>query len=429
MTCDSREFFKLYFHELEKRSIPFVILHSYQKMPDEISSDIDYAVPSSDLPKLGTIQVEIARKHGWALVQTLQHGVFAYYAVLANMENPAETLKLDACSNYARICRLLVPESILLGNRSACRGFYIPAPAAEFIYIVAKMFDAKNKSPANYIPRLKELWSQDPANAQKYFAGLFGETGRTLEKWFECSPDEWRRLGKIMFERNGFGPALMFREGVRVVKRVFQPTGVYIAVLGSDGSGKSTLLKNLLGLLEPCYRSAQTVHFRPTILQKRTRDDAAAIATPHGRPPRSALTSWLRVLYYFADNWAGWFFKIIPAKICSTLLIFDRNFDDMLVDERRYRLSKTSFVVRILRKLLPGADRTFVLTAPAAIIHERKPELALEVLKQQQTTLRELTARNRRYILVSAEQPAETVARDVAREVLKFMAAREERRN
>ena len=79
----------LLFRELEQRGIACVILHSYQEFPDNISSDIDYAVPHEHLPKLRGIQAELARQNGWALAQTLQHGVFAFYAVLVNLSNPA----------------------------------------------------------------------------------------------------------------------------------------------------------------------------------------------------------------------------------------------------------------------------------------------------------------------------------------------------
>jgi len=429
MTCDSREFFKLYFQELESRSIPSVILHSYQDMPDKISSDIDYAVPDSDLRRLSLVQIELARRHGWALVQTLQHGVFAYYAVLASLEDPTQTLRLDVCSNYARVRRFLVPENILLANRVPYRCFHVPAPAGEFMYTVTKLFDAKNKSPARYIPRLKELWAKDPGDIQKYFNDVFGDTGRPLEQWFETPPDEWNRLRVIMLARNRFGPVLMAREGVRVVKRILRPTGINIAVLGSDGSGKSTLLNNMLTLLRPCFRREQTMHFRPMVLSKRTHDDAAAVSTPHARAPRNIFTSWLRVCYYFSDYWLGWFLKIFPAKRRSTLLIFDRHFDDMLVDERRYRLRGTSFLVRFLRRLLPRNDHTFILSASAAVIHQRKPELSLEALESQQRIFQELAAHNPRFSLISAEQPAERVAHQVCREVLRFLAAREEKRH
>src|SRR5438552_725292 len=125
MVCNQSEFFRLFFGELERRGIPYVILHSYQEYPEKISSDIDYAVAQEHLTKLPAIQAEIARKSGWALVQTLQHGVFAYYGVLVNLNDPQESLQLDVCSSYARIRRLLVPGKVLLANRRRFRDFYI----------------------------------------------------------------------------------------------------------------------------------------------------------------------------------------------------------------------------------------------------------------------------------------------------------------
>ncbi len=425
MTCDSREFFKLFFGELERRGIAHVILHSYQELPESISSDIDYAVSAADLPKLRGIQIELARKHNWALVQTLQHGVFAFYAVLVNLENPVESLKLDACASYARARRLLVSEKILLGNRVPFRGFHIPAPSAEFIYVLAKVFDAKNKSPAKYLARLRELWLREPALAQKYFTDLFGETGRTLAEWFASPAEEWRRLGGIMLARNRFGPGLLVREGWRVARRVFQPTGIWLAVMGSDGAGKSTLLARLGALLQPCFRHQKTIHFRPGVLEKKTK---GAVSDPHGRPPKNVLLSGLKVFYYFADHWAGWFAMVLPARIRSTLLIFDRSFDDLLLDQKRYRLRGIGWLASVLRRLLPQADRTFVLSAPAEMLHERKPELPVAELARQQAVLQKLAQGGGRYVLVSAADAPEAVAYTVWREVVMTMAAREEKR-
>jgi thymidylate kinase len=425
MSCDSKTFFALFFRELQQQSIPYVILHSYQKLPEIGDSDIDYAVPEAALPKLRRIQVELARQHGWALVQTIQHGVFACYAVLINLTNPAECLRLDACSSYCRDRRFLVAEKILLHQRIPYRDFFVPAPASEFIYEMAKLFDPKFKSPVKYLPRLKELWVQDPVTAQKYFAELFGETGRTLEQWFASPPDEWNPLRNVMLARNRFGFGLLLRESIRVLKRTFQPTGFCLAVLGSDGAGKSTLLTRLQVLLEPCFRYQKTLHFRPGVLRKNA--TSGAITDPHARPPRNAVLSWLKVLYYFADNWAGWFLIVLRGKIRSTLVIFDRSFEDLLVDERRYRLGRTSPLVRALRRSFPGPDRTFVLSAPPPLLHQRKPELPLAELERQQSVLLEL-AKDRRHVLIRAEETPEQVAQAVCREVLREMAAREAQR-
>jgi len=209
------------------------------------------------------------------------------------------------------------------------------------------------------------------------------------------------------------------------VKRVFQPTGICLAILGSDGAGKSTLLERLQTLLQPCFRQQQVLHFRPAIFQKRT---SGVIREPHARPPRNVLSSWLKVGYYFADHWAGWFLVVLPAKVRSTLVIFDRSFDDLLVDQKRYRLKGSSVLVRVLRRLLPGPDCTFILSAPAQVLHQRKPELPLEELERQQRSLQQLAQEQPRYILVSAEQSPDSVANSVCREVLACLAAREEKR-
>ena len=419
MSCDSKEFLTLFFRELEQKAIPYVILHSYQALPEV------YVPDWPALARLRSIQIELARKHEWAPVQTIQHGVFSFYFVLVNLNNPTESLKLDACSSYAPDRRFLVSERILLSQRTRHRGFYIPAPASEFIYELAKLFDTKGKSPAKYQPRLKALWIQDRPTAQQYFNDLFGDTGRSLEQWFDRPAEEWNRLRGVMLARNWFGPRLLFREGVRVVKRLFQPTGIWLAILGSDGAGKSTLLARLQTLLGPCFRYQRVLHSRPGVFQKR---QTGAITDPHAKPPRNAVLSWLKVCYYFADYWAGWFLLILPGEIRSTLVICDRNFDDLQVDERRYRLSGTSFLVRLLRRLLPGADRTFVLSAPAHVLRQRKPELPVEELERQQHTLRQLAEGGARYVLVSAEEPPEQVAIDVCREVVRWLAAREKNR-
>ncbi len=422
MACNQSEFFGLFFGELERRGIEYVILHSYQEYPEKIPSDIDYAVAQEHLAKLPMIQAEVARKHGWALVQTLQHGVFAYYSVLVNLEDPDENLRLDACSSYARIRRLLVPEKILLAKRVRLRSFYIPAPSSEFIYILAKMFDAKKKSPANYLARLQELWSQDKATAQRYFTDLFGDTGKSLEQWFETPAEEWRKLGPIMFARNRFGPGLLAQEVLRLVKRVFRPTGVCLAVIGSEGAGKSTLVEKLQTMLQPCFRY-HPLHFRPGGFNQVT---TGAITDTHGRAPRNKALSWLRVAYYFADNWMAWWMVVLPARIRSHLVIFDRSFDDLLVDPRRYQLKGTNRLVRLLRRCLPGADRTFVLVARAEVLLSRKPGLPVEELAKQQEVLRGLVGK--RYTLVDAEESAEAVVRKVWRVVVVDMAEREGRR-
>ena len=423
MTCTRTEFFTLFFNELERRGISYVVLHSYENLPERILSDVDYAVADSDLPKIRPIQTEIAREHGWLLAQVLQHQVFAFYAVLVDSENPASHLKLDVCSHYVKDHCFLVRDGALLEGRRRYRGFFVPSPAAEFIYTLTKVF-GKNKPVADFLPRLRELWTQDSEGAQKGFDRTFGDTGRSLEDWFAQPAEAWARLDSTMRANNRFGPRLFAREAARVLQRTIHPTGAFVTLLGPDGAGKSTLLENLRTLLEPFFRGQKVFHFRPMLFQKKRE----SVSDPHGRPPRGLLASWLKVIYYFTDWWLGFFALILPARVRSTLVIFDRSFEDLRIDPRRYRLRGADALVRVLRRLLPRADRILILDAPPELIHARKPELPVSEIESQRAALRALAAGDPRCVLLAAGEAPEKVALHAAREVLLFLAARSERR-
>ena len=420
MPCDSRRFFEEYFSELERRGIAAVILHSYEDFPGKIGSDVDYAVADRDLPKIPEVLRAVADRHGWVVAQTLRHQVFAFYSVVIDPENPREHLKLDVCSHYVKDLRFLLRDSILLRGRTPLRGFSIPAPSSEFIYVLAKIF-GKNKEPGPFVARLRELYGQDPAGAEREFEALFGATGLTASEWLERPTGEWARLDRIMRRRHRYGPFLLAREAVRRITRMLRPTGLNVALLGSDGTGKTTLLSLLKPLLEPCFRKQILFHFRPMLLEKPSR---GVVTDPHGQPPRHPVACVLKVFYYYLDTLLGHFVKVLPAKVRSTLVLFDRNFWDLLVDQRRYRLKGTRPLAAFLARLLPSPDITLVLEGTPETIHLRKPELGVEELRRQRRELLDLVQRIPRCTSVSADEPAEKAAGMAAAAVIRALAAR-----
>ena len=425
MSTTAAQFIDFYFQKLEELGIPYVIIHSYQTLPQDVASDIDYAVYDSDLPSLTAIQEELGRQYNWAVVQSFQHGVFAYYNVLISLDEPSQRLLLDACSNYARARRLLVPNEVLLDGRRRYGPYWVPEPRAEFIYEATKLFDTKKKDPARYLPKLRTLWEQDKEGAENLFIRAFGDTGHLLEEWLSQPPEEWHRLRGLMLGRNRFGPWLLVREAIRVLTRVLRPTGMQITLLGPDGSGKSTLIELMNESLGDFFRRSKTYHFRPMFFESPS--DSKPVTEPHGKPAYGLVRSMAKLLYYFLDHWAAYLLKLLRLRVESTLIIFDRDFDDIQVDPKRYRLSPAAIpLARVLRKILPKSEVTFVLDVDPASCHARKPELPVPELERQRGALRALAASDRRYHLIDSNRPAKEVANSVGGSVIDLLLKRRE---
>lgn len=421
MITTAADFADHYFRKLEELDIPYVIIHSYETIPQDVSGDIDYAVLDPDLPRLTAIQEDLGRKHNWRVVQSFRHGVFAYYNVMISLDDPTQILKLDACSSYARARRLLVRNNVLLDGRRRHASYWIPAPSAEFIYEVTKLFDAKLKDPARYLPKLKALWELDKEGAQQHFNEAFGDTGLPLDKWFARKPSDWLPLRDLMLSRNRFGLGLLLREAVRILKRVSRPTGMHVTLIGSDGSGKSTLISHLQRNLGDFFRRFKTYHFRV----RTSGGSNVAVIDPHGKPPYGMIMSMAKLVYYFIDCWISYLLKLIRLKIESTLIVFDRDFDDILVDPKRYRLSSNSIsLASVLRKFLPRPDITFALDLDPAVCYARKPELTIEELERQRGFIRELAAAEPRYILIRADEKPDDVARTVSDAIIQKLLKR-----
>ena len=422
MPFSSTQFFRLFFSELERLNIPYVILHSYEGYPDAVPSDVDFAVRISDLPKMPAIQLALAERHGWKLAHTIEARLYAIYSVIIDPEEPQNFLQLDACGHYVERNCLFLKDAALLEGRRRFGEFYVPAPAVEFCYLLARTL-SKSQALEPRMSRLRELWQREPEQTEQQFHVLFGPTQLRVEEWFHQPTVQWLTLRLTLLARHRLGWRDQVREAVRAYKRITRPAGLHLAVLGPDGVGKSTLLERLGPMLEkPFFRRQLLFHFRPKVFGRS--DEGTPVTDPHGQRPRGWLASWAKLIFYFFDQLLGFVLKVLPAKMRNELIIFCRDFDDVLIDPRRYRFSRAGWLARCLRWFLPRAELTILMDAEPEQIVARKAELPLEELRRQRLALRDLAARNPRYVVVPAAPTPDAVARTACREVINFLAER-----
>jgi thymidylate kinase len=171
------------------------------------------------------------------------------------------------------------------------------------------------------------------------------------------------------------------------------------------------------------FRRFNVYHFRPKYFE--SKGEGTAVTDPHAEPVYGVMRSMAKLLYYFFDYWTGFVLKIYRQRVETTLVVFDRDFDDLLVDPRRYRIAPAALgLARLLRRFLPKSEMIFILDVDPAACHARKPELPVAELERQRAALRSLAEKSDRYVLVCADTPPTEVARKVSDGILGILLKR-----
>ena len=428
-----KDFLSTLFSSLESNKIRYCVLHSWDELPEELSSDLDIAVHLRQDQDLTTV-FQALQKKGYWLVQIINYFVEAYCFRFLWFEGPAiNSLAVDVIFKHQRGALIAPSVKLLVSGRRRHGMFWVPTPQAEFSYLLARK-TWKGNVPARQQRRLKLLVEQLGRPDAEKLAGQFflgALKGRVIEACTsEClnpllAKAKTHALG-ISLVRNPLRLiADLFADGLRLLRRWLQPTGLLIVVMGPDGAGKSTLIANLVQAVGPTFDRSRLFHWRPMLLwrQKRVRDTTR----PHSLPPHGPWWSVIRLFAHLLDYWLGYWLTIRPVLARSGLVIFDRYFDDVLIDAKRYRYGGPLWLARILRPLIPQPDLTFVLDATEEVILSRKREIGSAEIQRQRQLYVKCTARNARAYVINATGSTSQVTAEAVTFVIQHLSRRCER--
>ena len=157
--------------------------------------------------------------------------------------------------------------------------------------------------------------------------------------------------------------------------------GGVIVVAGPDGTGKTTLCS---ALPAAAFGAAPVlhVHHRFGVLPERENSEVD-ISRPHEQRPYPALLSWAKSVYLFVDYQLGWQVRVRKFVRRGGWVILERGWWDVAIDQRRYRIRSSGWLLRALGRLLPRPDLVIVLMAPVQTLLARKAELAPAEFERQ----------------------------------------------
>lgn len=332
----------------------YAILHHVEDV-FSTDSDIDLIVDSDKQQLLQFVKTFCEQNDGYCINHSIDLGTHRFNLIFFNNWNSFK-IELDITFSNQNLLGINVKNFLSQTVKVSVGDFHFTkiSDANEFDYYITKKASKREKidSHFDYLKKLISSTNRETLNSlyanksDRFSSHIF-----TVKKW----------LQKVQ---------LLFL-------RINERSSLTICFLGPDGSGKSTIIEGVKS--QNPFVNFNYFHLKPIKKKK----NSSTVHDPHGSVPYSPLLSYLKLGYLVFQYNINWILSIWPLKVTPTIIIFDRYFDDIIADPKRYRYGGVVFAVKVARLLIPKPELTFVLLAETQVIYSRKKEVTVEELQLQ----------------------------------------------
>lgn len=416
---------------LDQNSIPYALVGRTEDYPAHIGSDIDIVIPRDEINNFHKSIWQI-QDDDTLIVQMIQHEIVAFYYVVYHFDiNERIYLQPDVCTDYYRKGRKLLSADYLLeGRREAVQGgFYILAPEKEFLYYLIKKID-KRKLSEQQFQHIRNSYLVNKLEALNQASLFWKESELSIIEESLDKNDYQMMCNHILQLQKGIHTSHKRKitdslDNVLLkVNRILLPTGFVMTIMGPDGSGKTTVINELRADIEPAFRRIQQFHLFPI---PQTEENAVE-QNPQGIKKRGFILSLLKLFYLLWVYTKGHLLYVMPKNIRSTLTIYDRFFDDLLVDPLRYRNGTPSWVVKAFRCMIKEPELWLFLDCPTDVIQARKSEVPYEETERQRKAYIKLAQSKKKCLVLNTNRDINNISLDACRFVCKALNQRAIRR-
>jgi thymidylate kinase len=408
---------------LDKNSIKYAVTNGYEDLLRNIllEHDVDILFKKKDFLIIEEILENFCEINGFQIVQIYHQEVYAKNIFIYNSKTQ-ELLSLDIYGKLHKNNFVYFTEEEIFNNIITYKDINILVPYQEFTHYLLKKI-SKNELKKEVFNYLKKIFYKDSLNCSTVLEDHLIETGKIIVESFKNNDFSTllKEQNNILLDIKTSSPSILYwlQDKVRFFKRIFMPTGISIAFLGPDGSGKTTIIDSLLVAHLP-FRRVDYFHLKPIYTSNKTN---TITSNPHEFKPYNSIKSYIKLMYFFCQYNLGWIKNIVPLKIRSSFIIFDRYFDDLIVDSKRYRYGGGSFAAKFCSAFIKKPSLYFVLITDAKIIYQRKQEVSFEELENQVKKYKSLVD-NKRYFEIDVKESPNLIVKKVQKILMEKMHER-----
>ena len=367
------------FEILNGQHYPYAVLRNHDGLPySNRSRDIDILIKPEYYGNLKKDFVNLVLKANYKIVTFFESERLRTFVCARIVGTDVEMIQFDFfvhTSAYGHI--LLDSDDVLAASIPNKNGIYCVSKEYEFLdkYLYLKYLGAEY--PSKYSRLKKEI--QASQKLKEIIQSKFEIS--SFEELESMSTTKFRHI--VHHNRKDYLNRLSF--WWNYVKNNFTYKGFSIGFTGPDGAGKTTVIESLEKQLLMVYPKVTSFHFRPTVFGNL--GDVAHSAgmkknvdhnydKPHRGSKTGIASSILRLMYYSMDYIFGYFKTVRKALARRELVIFDRDYTDIICDSRRSRIYlNPKFLYGWGKMFIPSLDYNILLTASTDTILARKREL------------------------------------------------------